>query len=350
VWKPFEALPYYFGGKRKLCPWIFREIARYIPEREWSGLAFLDPFAGGGSVSLYAKAQGMAVTCGDSADRSYTTLRALIVNNSTHLTDEDISTLIQPAQIADVAADVFARRRRTLNWFVTDEIADLVRTMLANLSLDADPDADRYWLRRYLLVRFVSFCSIYGQMRHNSGQRMIGYEYEIMTSTELRHLVMRWSQPLPFLMKVARPIDQAIFGNGYDHVAFLGDARDFLAEHAGRILYLDPPYPGTLSYEDAYWPIDCLLAGHMIPRVISRFSKREGWRYLADLLDLAQDVELWAISLGNAEIMLDDLIRLVEVFRPVTQAKMVKYAHLRNVASAEKITENREFLVMALKP
>ena len=66
----WSALPPYLGGKRRLCPTIFREIDRLVPRRLWGGVTFLDAFLGGGSVSLYAKAQGFPVVATDIAERA----------------------------------------------------------------------------------------------------------------------------------------------------------------------------------------------------------------------------------------------------------------------------------------
>lgn len=100
MWSGFQALPAYFGGKRKLCPRIFKEIARVYPPATWSRLRFVDPFLGGGSVSLYAKAHGFGVTCGDLAERSVVIGRALIENDSTRLTEPDLLRLLsdRPSQ------------------------------------------------------------------------------------------------------------------------------------------------------------------------------------------------------------------------------------------------------------
>ena len=76
-WRGFDALPPYFGGKRRLCPRVFKEIARFYPREVWATLRLIDPFLGGGSVSLYAKAQGFGVLCGDIAERSFIIGKAL---------------------------------------------------------------------------------------------------------------------------------------------------------------------------------------------------------------------------------------------------------------------------------
>ena len=88
------ALPPYLGGKRRLCPLIFREIDRILPRRHWRELAFLDGFLGGGSVSLYAKAQGFRVVSCDIAQRAITVGEALIANSRVRLTCEDVLRLV----------------------------------------------------------------------------------------------------------------------------------------------------------------------------------------------------------------------------------------------------------------
>ena len=50
----FAALFPYLGGKRRLCPLIFREIDKLLPRRHWRDRTFLDGFLGGGSVAQTA--------------------------------------------------------------------------------------------------------------------------------------------------------------------------------------------------------------------------------------------------------------------------------------------------------
>src|SRR5437867_13416924 len=94
--KMWSALYPYLGGKRRLCPLIFREIDRVVPRRFWSGLTFLDAFLGGGSVSLGAKAQGFKVVATDIAERSIVVGQALIENTRVRLTKEDVLRLLAP--------------------------------------------------------------------------------------------------------------------------------------------------------------------------------------------------------------------------------------------------------------
>ncbi len=79
----FQALPAYFGGKRRLCPLIFALLGDVLRREAWREATFVDPFCGGGAVALYAKAQGFDVTASDLAERGAVMARALIANSST---------------------------------------------------------------------------------------------------------------------------------------------------------------------------------------------------------------------------------------------------------------------------
>jgi adenine-specific DNA methylase len=92
----WSALCPYLGGKRALCPLIFREVDRLLPRREWRDCTFLDGFLGGGSVSLYAKAQGFRVVATDIAERAIVVGKALIENSRVRLTREDVLQLVAP--------------------------------------------------------------------------------------------------------------------------------------------------------------------------------------------------------------------------------------------------------------
>ena len=58
----FHGLPAYLGGKRRFCPLLFTLLAEHLPRAVWQTSRFLDPFSGGGAVSLYAKAQSFGWT------------------------------------------------------------------------------------------------------------------------------------------------------------------------------------------------------------------------------------------------------------------------------------------------
>ena len=94
-WRPFRALPAYLGGKRRLCRLILALLAKAVPQDRWPGLTFVDPFLGGGSVSLFAKAQGFHALCNDLALRAAAVGRALVANNTVVLEPADLAALLK---------------------------------------------------------------------------------------------------------------------------------------------------------------------------------------------------------------------------------------------------------------
>ena len=54
----WASLPPFNGGKRRLAGLIFGAIDRVVGRAAWPSLTFVDGFLGGGSIALYAKAQG----------------------------------------------------------------------------------------------------------------------------------------------------------------------------------------------------------------------------------------------------------------------------------------------------
>jgi len=95
----FDALPAYLGGKRRLAPLIFALLDRHVPRSGWQGKTFVDPFLGGGSVSLLAKAYGFRVICNDLALRSAVIGRAFIANGCVALERSDVALLLREPDI-----------------------------------------------------------------------------------------------------------------------------------------------------------------------------------------------------------------------------------------------------------
>jgi site-specific DNA-adenine methylase len=122
------------------------------------------------------------------------------------------------------------------------------------------------------------------------------------------------------------------------------DARETIRAGRGAdILYLDPPYAGTLAYEDEYRILDELLGES---HEANAFSAKDGLTELVQLLSVCGDYPLWVISYGNAVAGLDEVREAVGQFRRV-RAMEIAYQHLGSIASQQKKAENRELLLLA---
>ncbi len=344
TWKPFLALPNYFGGKRRLAPTIFKEIAGIYPARTWPDLTLLDPFAGACSLALYAKAQGMRVICGDAAERSYIIQRAFIANDTETLTEEDQSLVFQKRN----AYNHFACNALVPNHFPA-AFADFLDLAMANL-------ADHSSLTRQALLKVVVYKAMLGPVIHHGitclSRAADSDNLESLTWHNAKRIEPWWLTPPPLIVRrLARAINKAVFANGYDNLVHQTDALNLVSEFADQadILYLDPPYPEVTGYE-TYWVIDSVLAGKLIRQDISPWSSASQFTaHLHQLLEQAETVPLWLISYGNVGTTLAYLLEVVRSHRPGARAVTVAFPHLQALARTDVSDANKEFLIIGAK-
>jgi len=338
-WRGFEALPPYFGGKRRLCPRIFREIARVHPRETWSSLRLVDPFLGGGSVSLYAKAQGFGVLCGDLAERSVIIGKALVENDSARLNEQDVLRLFVPVE---------GNRYLIEQNYVPDCFALASAQFLDNAFavVEQVDDETKRSLLRLLLVKYIYWLRPHSKFSSPGAfNRPFAEErWDDIKATYKHAIAANATHPLPAVRALAKDINRAIARGSQPCRAMKGDALETIrAGDAAEVLYLDPPYSGTLSYEEEYRVLDEILGERHEP---SAFSERDGLSHFASLLEQCASSPLWVISYGNAVADLDAVRASVERFRP-TRAVEIAYSHMNAVATQAKREANREFIILA---
>lgn len=336
----FGGLFPYLGGKRRLCPIIFREIDALLPRRHWAGRTFLDGFLGGGSVSLYAKAMGFRVVSTDIADRAITVGRALVENSRVKLTREDVIRLLTPNPEPPMRIE-----REMVPSVFTQNVARLIDRALAQARVTGDPAKSA--LLKMLAIRVALLLHPMSQVRKGTIHRMSTGEFEAITDSCVHHYVegLRLTRP-DRLWDLAQQINAGVFqGEGK---VIQGSVFDVLPTIAADIAYFDPPYPGVMSYEKEYRVIDEILEGTTRPT--SPFTARDGATMIDGLFERAPHIPIWLLSLGNAVVTLGELEEKMRRLGRETRAIEIKYQHLASVATAEKKAANREFLVIGWDP
>jgi adenine-specific DNA methylase len=341
TWHGFDALPPYFGGKRRLYPRIFREIARVHTPETWRRLGFVDPFLGGGAVSLYAKARGFKVLCGDLAERSAIVGRALIENDSVQISDADLLRLFAPSD---------RNQHRIETAYAPNCFTPQAARFLDNAFAAADEVADpkKRDLLRLLLMKYIFSLRPHAQFSApNAFNRpFIEGRYDDIKSTYRHAIAANGEHPLPALRRLAKSINGRVMRGAQPCRAMKADALETICAGTGaEVLYLDPPYAGTAAYEAEYRILDDILGER---HEKSPFSYKDGLSQLTALLEACGDYPLWVISYGNAVADLDVVKSALETFRPV-RAVEIAYTHLVATSSAEKRSNNREFLLIASK-
>jgi adenine-specific DNA methylase len=334
------ALPPYLGGKRRLCPLIFREIDRILPRRCWRWRTFLDAFLGGGSVSLYAKAQGFRVVACDIAERAVTVGKALIENSRVKLINTDIFLLTNP--VRDPPGRI---EREYAPKVFTQEQARFLDRALNTAARTEDPS--KAALLRLLAIRVALLAHPMSQVRPGTIHRLTTGEVESITESCLYHYVDGLRLTFPDKMfELERQINAGVFqGEGKVHKA---SVLDILPRIPADVVYFDPPYPGVMSYEKEYRIIDEILEGRSRPT--SPFTAKDGASLLDTLFEKAKHIPVWLLSLGNAVVSIEELEAKMAKHGRQTKAIALKYQHLPAVATAEKKRKNREFLVVGWDP
>lgn len=335
----FEALPSYFGGKRRLLGAIFKWVP---PPTE--APTFIDPFLGGGSVSLMAKARGHRVVCNDIADRSVIAGKALIENDHVKLTRDDLVYLFhrngnRPGYVEEhLAPHVFPT--------VHAKFLDCALQNVSKLG------GVKKWLSLLLVVKYALRLRPLG----NWGARTIIKQIEEgdWDSMKDSYVADVFTRGIPYhpkriAEKMRQAINRGVFSNGQVNEVNQADVFEFLSSVEGDIGYFDPPYAGTQAYERSSRPLDELLRGELVRAESSPFSTESPERILPRLFEAADHIPVWVVSYGNQRISLMELMDLVRRFRPAVKGREIKHVHCSGLASEESRSSNRELLVVGRK-
>lgn len=338
--KPHESLPPYLGGKRRLCPAIFRELDTVLPREHWPSLRFVDAFSGGCSVALAAKARDFDVTASDVAVRSFVVAQALVANCHVTLGVHDLLRIVANAKTAE---GMVSRA------YVPSVFPPNVGRLLDATLIDADRSEvpAKAALKRLLALRVAMLCHPMSSVRPGTAKRAVEGGWESITPSCVRPFVDALSlDSTEKLWAVAQRINRGVFtGQGK---AIQGDALDLLPTLNAHILYLDPPYPGTQGYESEYRVLDEILGDTKRP--VSPFSTAAWAPTLSRLFESARHIPIWILSFGNALASLEELEEMMVLHGRVTRAKSIRYVHKPAQASAEKKRENREYILIGVDP
>ena len=208
-------------------------------------------------------------------------------------------------------------------------------------------DSAKGALLRLLAVRVALLAHPMASVRPGTIHRLTTGEFESITPSCVGDYVdgLRLGRP-ERLWKLAERINGGVFQG--EAKVMKTDIIETLPTIKADIAYFDPPYPGVASYEREYKIIDEILEGSSLP--VSPFSAKGGASMLDLLFDRAGHIPVWILSLGNAEVTIEELERQMRSHGREVRATAVKYMHKASVASEEKRQQNREFILVGWDP
>jgi adenine-specific DNA methylase len=174
-------------------------------------------------------------------------------------------------------------------------------------------------------------------------------KWEEMNPNFVRDMLVRGvaNHPRTVAETLRKQVNRGVFSNGEKNEVHRLDVFEFLGKVDGSVLYADPPYAATSSYESSLKPLDSILERRIVKSTPSAFSKKDGVRALERLLEESQRFPVLVLSYGNVTMNLEALVKLVERFRPVVVAKEFRFTHVTGLCSEARRERNRELLVVA---
>ena len=313
MWKGYDSLPSYFGGKRKLA----RRILSHA-----EGEVFIDAFLGGGSVSLLAKARGFKVISNDISERSKIVGKAIIENKNTQLTDYD----------------VYALFKETDNRFIRDTYPNLLLEkdvqFIDNAFANAKTD-----LQKLLLIKFLAKYKPFGMLSNK-----IPKDLETCNIKVIKPHIKYMYKPVKALQQIKEHINYGIFDNGKDNEFHQKDVFEFLENVQGDTVYFDPPYAGSQSYEEFYNILDSILFQKKLSVEKSKFNTGDAEKFIHQLLEKSMHIRRVIFSFGGPQIDGQKLLKIVQEHRP---AELYEIQHKWAItASDEQMQTATEILVV----
>ena len=337
-----RACPAYFGAKASVLGDIFAAVDQVLPRGAWSRATFVDCFLGGGSVSVMAKRLGFRVLCNDLAERSVLIGNALVANDRVRLADVDEQRL----HVAHHCNDHRIEASFAPKYFLPQHARWLDNAFAV---ARATPCPTKRALLHLVLMHAILAVRPFGDFsRSEVTEKFAAGDFDgvSLTIRGVRRILA--TMPSKLVAGLRERVNAGVFSSGHRHEVHRRDALDFVAAAEGDVLYADPPYVGSNSYEATYRGLDMILEGRDEPRETSGFNSRGALQLLDDLLDRAAHIPAWVLSFGGGKVTHDELLARVQRHRPARLAR-IDISYRVGTARGGDSGKRREILIVARK-
>ena len=289
-----------------------------------------------------AKALGYQVLCNDIAQRSFIVGRALIENNRIKLSNADVYRLFVPTENDGFIQENFCPE------VILSKQAEFLDNAFAVIR--GMEDCHKKYMLQLLLVKYILTMREYGKFSTPNAFNIPMEERRIewIKNRTYHASIKAVLRSIPnALQDILISINRGVINNACENKVYRLDVREFLSGIKADVVYFDPPYAGTMAYEDKYHALDQMLAGKLFPAIKSEFSHKDGIKFLDEVFQNARHIPTWIVSMGNAQGQ-NDLIELQEMVSQYREPHVyrIKYKHIPAVASEEHQAKNEEYLII----
>lgn len=320
----------YIGNKEKLAHWI----CDYLPKDAQS---IFDAFSGGSSIGYEAKKRGLKTISNDILKINYYLAKSLIENNQETLNKDDLEILFGGEPI-----EGFMFQNYSEVFFFPEECMelDLYRENIEKLSCEYKK-AIAYTLIRRAMVRKMPYSRFNINWEKIKQLRNEEYSYEKYKRKRAYHNESFKSH----IIKNLQDYNKAIFDNKQLNKAYNDDIFNLLKNIRADVIYLDPPYTGTMNnYFGFYGLIDEYIHSKKLKPFENNFIDKKSSLELFDkLFSNLSNFKYWVLSYNNNSYPAkDELINIISKYSDDIQ--VIEKLHNYQITGKDKKSKNTEYL------
>ena len=320
----------FIGNKEKIAKWI----TDYFPKDAES---VFDAFSGGSSVSYQSKVKGLKVISNDILEINYLLSKALIENNSTKLSYEDVELIF-----SGEPKEGFMFKEYSEVYFFPNECKelDLYRENIEKLDSEYKKALALILMRR-AMVRKMPYSRFNINWDKIVQLRDEKYSYEKYKRKRAYH---NQSFKSHFIENVSE-YNRAIFDNSKENLSINDDVFNVIDSVEADIIYLDPPYTGTMNnYFGFYGMLDEYIVGKKLKPFENNFiDKKTSIELFDKLFSKLNNFKYWYLSYNNSSYpSKEQLVELLEKYS--NNIKLVEKPHVYKITGKENKKVNMEYL------
>jgi len=320
----------YIGNKEKLVEWICDNFPKDTN-------SIFDAFSGGGVVSFEAKKRGLKVISNDVLKINSLISKALIENKSEILDEEDIKVIFDGEPF-----EGFMYKNYSKKLFFPQECKelDLYRKNIDNLSNEYKK-AIAFILLRRAMIRKMPYSRFNLSWEKIKQLRDEEYSYKKYKRKRAYHNKSFKSHFLENLEEY----NQAIFDNFQDNKSYNQDIFELLDKIKADIIYLDPPYTGTMNNYFAFYGVidEYILQKKLKPFNNNFIDKKTSLLLFDKLFSKLSNFKYWILSYNNKSYPTKD--NLIEIISKYSKnIKVIEKNHIYKVTGKENKKSNIEYL------
>jgi DNA-cytosine methyltransferase len=320
----------YIGNKEKLATWI----CDYFPK---DANSIFDAFSGGSSIGYESKKRGYQTFSNDILKINYFLAKSLIENNEETLNDKDINIIFTGKPFKG-----FMYKNYSEVFFFPQECMelDLYRKNIEKLSSQYKKSI-AFTLIRRAMVRKMPYSRFNLNWDKIKQLRDEEYSYAKYKRKRAYHNESFKSH----FIKNLDDYNNAIFNNNKINKVYHDDVFNLLNEVNADIIYLDPPYTGTMNnYFGFYGLIDEYIQSKKLQAFKNNFIDKKSSLQLFDkLFSNLSNFKYWFLSYNNNSYpSKDELINVIGKYSD--DIKVIEKPYSYKVTGKDKKCKNAEYL------